>query len=159
MPGTFEFRCFSDMSSARALYFDVVQPTHRVWCRVVDFHQFRVASFGVSFAVAMRALFVCPRKCKTLWFVIIFAFEHVGFSAILNAEHLQYHLLLRWQLGSRRRAIFDFFQALVQPIRLNFDVCQTCRAPARCILMFLKRCIAFCIASLMFVSSVWSRSA
>ena len=153
-----DFRCFSNMSSARALYFDVVQPTHHVWYRVVDFHQFCVASFGVSSAVAMHALFVFIRDAKRIVFFIIFAFTHVWFLLILNAEHFRYHFVLRWQLGLRG-AIFDFFQALVQPRRLNFDVFQTCRAPTRCILMFLKRCIAFCIASLMFVSSAWSRSA
>ena len=104
MTVTFEFRCFSDMSSARALYFDVSQAMHRVLCRVVDVCQFCVESLQL------------------------------------------------------RGAIVDFFKALVQSRRLNLDVVQTCRAPTRCMLMFLKQCIAFCISSLMFVSSARLRS-
>ena len=76
---TFEFRCFSKMSSARALYFEVVQPTHRVWYRVVDFHQFCVASFGVSFAVAMHALLVFLCNAIRICFLLYLLLSMFGF--------------------------------------------------------------------------------
>ncbi len=71
---TFEFRCFSNMSRANALYFDVSQAMHRVLYRVVDVCQFCVESFGVSFAVAIwHALFVflCSAKRIGLLFDLL----------------------------------------------------------------------------------------
>lgn len=80
----FEFLCVSNMSSDIALYFDVVQPTHGVWYRVVDVCQFCVESLqlrGASFVFfqalvqSRRLNFDVFQTCRPQWCCILMLFK------------------------------------------------------------------------------------